>query len=411
MLTSWLFSNAPYPRFAEAIYGSVGAVFFIVLVVPAGLALQRVGSPSAILVGAWIAVLEWARCRVPDFPLPYHQSAHALASNPWIVQWAAPVGVCGLTALVATLSALAASVPGSRRKATLAGVLGMGLAITLTCGFLHYSWWSCHTGPAIDVVCISAPTESRPEQAAKYKAALRAAVEERTAKFIVLPETAAIERDSPTADYSRYLTIDEVVAAARTAGPDMHVISGLLLSVPGDMFKYRDAIAVFDPQGGYVARDKTWYSPVGERRSFVGWPMLEWIGPFLTESPMTPAPTSLAGGLSAGQYRLAVCICLDGMMPDLWGWRGSDPPPDLQVSIANLNTLHGSKLQRLQSRPSRILHAVAQRTPFLYVTTHYSEWIDAAGVVHTPGPAEHGVWRTTVQLKREISEGSAPADR
>lgn len=153
--------------------------------------------------------------------------------------------------------------------------------------------------------------------------------------------------------------------------PDMKwVMSGL--SVDLDAKHYRCSVALVNRKGVIISSDKKVPALIGEKR-------IKFLTPDNAMKFVCSKPNPL---LKTPQgIKFGVLVCHEHTLPNIWSIRKINNFSNIaaQVCLSNMIWTGYSKLERLQSRRSRILLAIRYRKPFLFVANGGSELIFPCG--------------------------------
>jgi apolipoprotein N-acyltransferase len=369
-----------------------------------------------LLIWAVIPAAEWARGANPWCPVGYLTTAQMAAGNLWFVQMADVTACAGLSLLLCASSWWAWRVVRDRGRGMLAWL--SCLAVLHAVGYWRWTAWQAGEGDTLPVAVVQefAPRnrggDSTGDKAELFRR-IRQTLAGADCRLLFLPEGTL---DQPRAAPGELVessrpTPAEIgsLLAERSSGP-RYAVCGVTIGAGGDATGYRNSVVLIEAGGGVLGVvDKRFPAPVGEMTPLDGIPVLENLGRALSEAEGSFQSGPTGSTLSCpGGPRLAVAVCHEQMLPELWRQRGPDSPAgvDLQVIVADTRWFGYAGQERRLSRAARRLLAVRWRRPLLYAANGGSEWISASGCLEgTADARDPGV---TFELKLSRSGPSIP---
>ena len=399
VLAGWTTSTLARPLLADVtmllVSGLLGALLALGIrassLLPAGV---RFAATTVV-----ITAVEWLRCCNPILSLPYLLTAHLVAENPYLAQWAEVTGFWGLSVWSAAFCVIvAAAIEEPRLRLRIAGFLSCLLLMALIAGAVRYHSLASPGSRSVRFLFVQ---DHNPRQSHAVDTVsdgqlvidrLKEAVGQiERPDFVLLPEgTVVIGWTEQTASGEvradpEGLTperLQEVVADWRGAeGPPVIAGTSLMLSEGSR----RNSVCLFKEKAvtPSVVRDKVINAPIGESVPFDGIPLLEHVGGALAECRSRLVAMDTSPKIDHNGVHFAVCVCFEHVLPDVWSCHDLSnlDDVDIQAAFGDMRWFEYSPVERQQSRSARRLHAIMHRTPFVYVANGGSEWINCRGEV------------------------------
>lgn len=416
VITPWIEPFLDYFQLSHTPLLIFAFVYWLVVLELLKIGIRHGKTAFGIIAIVAIPTMEWLRSHLEAVLIPYQLTAHALSGNSSLAQWAEATGVIGLSVLVCAVSALAARAfslhVGLVQRSSAHRQLAIVVAIVL---FLHvlgamrsYTLgFSDHT-IKVAAIQLDAPGYRTPlQQLAIVDRLYQKLASRDDLDLVILPETSAFKGSGQIASEFEQPPLDALVEAAVSHHLVAPVLVGTLIaetSRDGSQ-SYRNAAIVFAGDTELASRDKRLFAPLGETTLFQNIPFLDLLG-----VRTTPQSGRMKVSDPGSEVRLPsgvvvrICICIEQMIPQLWRFQSTHIRPGVLVCLGDTSRLGFSKVERLQSRAARVLRAIEQRRPLVFVANGGSEWVDDRGqLVDQLSPEEEfGIW--SVRLGSPDSE-------